>query len=324
MSANSDLNTASPHSPRSDDLGDFDLSARNTPMIPPSRGRGQDGFFDGEDVVSRTSYFADDIVRSAPGTPSAPSTPRSRGHARPIAIDLPQLKRFTSAPARTPPEPLSARGDLPGGYFPLHEDPTSRVHRPHPFQHHPDARMSRLISESGLIYADRPTSHPAQSAAMSQSNTPVASYLAPGFHDSPLPMGKYYPSNYEHRNGSQTSLRPPMAGTVSSNIGPDSHAIPRATSHSNPETELRRKLQQYQRDMIAQASMAASELLSSSAKSGEKNSGISLNSLPLRDSRFSATGSHKPLSPRLLPLGSPGPVTPMDLESNVGVDYLSR
>jgi hypothetical protein len=55
----------------------------------------------------------DDTERLS-GTPSAPSTPRSRSHARPIAIDLPQLKRFTSAPARTPPEPLSARGDLPG------------------------------------------------------------------------------------------------------------------------------------------------------------------------------------------------------------------
>ncbi|KAM0355622.1 hypothetical protein ACHAPU_000006 [Fusarium lateritium] len=326
LSTNSDLSASnSPHSPRSDDLGDLHLSGCNTPTIQhPRPSRGRDGFFDGEDIGSRTSYFADDRVRSAPGTPSAPSTPRSRSHAQPIAIDLPQLKRFTSAPARTPPEPLSARGDLPGGYFPLHEEPGSRVHRPHPFQHHPDARMSRLISESGPIYADRPTSHPAQSAAMSQSNTPVTSYLAPGFHDNPLPMGKYYPSNYENRNGSQANLRPPLTGSMSSNIGSDSHAIPRTGNQLNPETELRRKLQQYQRDMIAQASMAANELLSSSAKSGEKSKGLSLDSLPLRDSRFATPGSHKPISPRLLPLGSPGPVTPMDLESIGGSDYLNR
>ncbi|KAM0368131.1 hypothetical protein ACHAPY_011582 [Fusarium culmorum] len=325
MSTNSDRsNNNSPNSPRSDDLCDFELSGLNTPIIHqhsrPSRG--QDGFVDGGDLGSRTSYFTDDTERPS-GTPSAPSTPRSRSHARPIAIDQPQLKRFTSAPARTPPEPLSARGDLPGGYFPLHEDPTSRVHRPHPFQNHPDARMSRLISESGPIYADRPTSHPAQSALMSQTNTPVASYLAPGFHDNPLPMGKYYPSNYESRTGNQSNMRPPLNGTMSSNIGPDSQTVPRANSQSNPETELRRKLQQYQRDMIAQASMAANELLSSSAKSGDKP-GISLNSLPLRDSRFATPGSHKPISPRLLPLGSPGPVTPMDLESMGSGDYLSR
>lgn len=184
--------------------------------------------------------------------------------------------------------------------------------------------MSRLISESGPIYADRPTSHPAQSAAMSQSNTPVASFLAPGFHDNPLPMGKYYPSNYENRNGSQANLRPPLTGSMSSNIGSDAHAIPRTGSQSNPETELRRKLQQYQRDMIAQASMAANELLSSSAKSGENSGGLSLDSLPFRDSRFATPASHKPISPRLLPLGSPGPVTPMDLESIGGGDYLSR
>ncbi|KAF5003340.1 hypothetical protein FDECE_10107 [Fusarium decemcellulare] len=269
------------------------------------------------------SHFpsTDDNERSVPGTPSAPSTPQSRSSARPINIDIPQLKRFSTAPARTPPEPLSARGDLPGGYFPLHEDPNSRVHRPHPFQHHPDARMSRLISESGPVYADRPTSHPAQNASMIQSNTPVASYLAPGFHDNPLPMGKYYPSNYENNNGSQTNLRPALTGTLSSNIGPDSQVPPRATA----ETEIRRKLQQYQRDMIAQASMAANELLGSSAKPDSKLAGgVSLHSLPLRDSRFLTPGPHKPRSPRLAPLGSPGPVTPMDLESLDGGDYLSR
>ncbi|KAF9778823.1 hypothetical protein IL306_002880 [Fusarium sp. DS 682] len=209
------------------------------------------------------------------------------------------------------------------GYFPFHEDPNTRVHRPHPFQHHPDARMSRLISESGPIYADRPTSHPAQSAVMAQSNTPVASYLAPGFHDNPLPMGKYYPSNYENRTGTQSNLRPPLSGSMSSNIGSDSSAIPRANNQTNPETELRRKLQQYQRDMIAQASMAANELLSSSAKSGDKT-GLTLNGLPLRDSRFATPGCQKPLSPRLLPMGSPGPVTPMDLEAIGAGDYLSR
>ncbi|KAF4974752.1 hypothetical protein FZEAL_8386 [Fusarium zealandicum] len=330
MSTNSDLNiaTSAPNSPRSDDIGDLVLSGRNTPTFPPSRsGYARDGYFLGEDMGSRNVRNLDDNPRSAPGTPSAPSTPRSCSRARPIAIELPQLKRFSTAPARTPPEPLSGRGDLPGGYFPHHEDPNSRVHRPHPFQHQADARMSRLISESGPVYADRPTSHPAQSASMTQSNTPVASYLAPGFHDSPLPMGKYYPSNYENRNGSQTTLRPALNGTFSSNIGPDSQAIPRTApaNLANPEMEIRRKLQQYQRDMIAQASMAANELLGSSAKSGSSlSAGLSLDSLPHRDSRFAAPTPHKPLSPRLLPLGSPGPVTPMDLESFGRGDYLGR
>lgn len=71
-------------------------------------------------LLTYVPSLLDDNEKSAPGTPSAPpsapSTPRSRSrsHVRPIAIDLPQIRRFTSAPARTPPEPLSARGDLPG------------------------------------------------------------------------------------------------------------------------------------------------------------------------------------------------------------------
>lgn len=183
--------------------------------------------------------------------------------------------------------------------------------------------MSRIISESGPIYADSPTSHPAQSTVMSHSNTPVASYLAPGFHDHPVPMGKYYPSNYESRNGAQSNLRPPLSGSVSSNVGSDSSAIPNASSLSKPDTELRRKLLQYQRDMVTQTSMAANELISSSAKSGGKP-GLSLNDLPFRDSRFATPGYQKPISPRLVPIGSPGPVTPISLE-NVGAgDYMSR
>ncbi|KAJ3466780.1 hypothetical protein MRS44_004344 [Fusarium solani] len=336
MSTNSDLSiTSSPNSPRSDDLGDLVLSGRNTPTFPHSRSAlGREGYIDGDDIRAYNARFQ--AMFGCSGHPmiahvphlfpiDLPSPALNRSRARPIAIELPQLKRFSTAPARTPPEPLSARGDLPGGYFPLHEDPNSRIHRPHPFQHHPDTRMSRLISESGPVYADRPTSHPAQNASMIQSNTPVASYLAPGFHDSPLPMGKYYPSNYENRNGSQTNLRPGLTGTLSSDIGPDSHATPRTTNQSMHETELRRKLQQYQRDMIAQASMAANELISSSAKSDHKlDAGVSLSSLPLRESRFIAPTPLKPRSPRLAPLGSPGPVTPMDLESLGGGDYMSR
>lgn len=188
--------------------------------------------------------------------------------------------------------------------------------------------MSRLVAELGPVYPGSPTSHPAQSASMASSNTQVASYLAPGFHDSPLPMGKYYPSNYESKVVNRSISRPRLTETMSSNIGPDSQNVPRSTNHSHlaaPETELRRKLQQYQRDMIAQASMAANELLKKPASTGSVPvGGLSLNALPLHETRLSAHAPHKPISPRLLPLGSPGPVTPMDLEAFGGGDYLSR
>lgn len=39
--------------------------------------------------------------------------------ARPIAIDLPQIRKYNSAPNHTPPEPLSARGDKPGSVVPF-------------------------------------------------------------------------------------------------------------------------------------------------------------------------------------------------------------
>ncbi|KAH8677249.1 hypothetical protein BGZ61DRAFT_76979 [Ilyonectria robusta] len=263
---------------------------------------------------------------------SRPGTPRSHSNngSRPITIELPQHRRFSAAPTRTPPEPLSARGDLPGGYFPLHEDPNSRVHRPHPFQAHHDARMARhqsmgLVADPRAAYADRPTSHPAPGLSMAQSNTPVASYLPAGFHDSPLPMGKYYPSNYEQRNASQTSLRQSFSGSLASNSTSDSDGTLRQPDRSHiatPESEIQRKLQQYQRDMVAQASMAANELIGSSTSSEAKlGTGRSFGSMRIREARFTAPVPLKPMSPKLLPLGSPGPVTPMTLES--GGCYLS-
>jgi hypothetical protein len=57
---------------------------------------------------------------------------------------------------------------------------------------------------------------------------------------------------------------------------------------------MKRKLQQYQRDMIVQARLAA---------------------LP---STHEQTQSAKPSSPKLQPLGSPGPITPLELEESSG------
>lgn len=181
------------------------------------------------------------------------------------------------------------------------------------------------VADPRGAYADRPTSHPAPGLSMAQSNTPVASYLPAGFHDSPLPMGKYYPSNYEQRNASQTSLRQSFSGSLASSSTSDSDGTLRQPDRSHiatPESEIQRKLQQYQRDMVAQASMAANELIGSSTSSEAKlGTGRSFGSMRIREARFTAPVPLKPMSPKLLPLGSPGPVTPMTLES--GGCYLS-
>ncbi|KAJ6442331.1 2,6-dihydropseudooxynicotine hydrolase [Purpureocillium lavendulum] len=247
-------------------------------------------------------------------------SPRSASHSRPIAIELPKLKKLASpSSACTPPEPLSARGDLPGGYFPNHEDPQNRVHRPHPFTHEP--RSPFILSDSVAMQADRRlrTSHPAMSSSMASANLPVSSYLAPGFHDAPVPMGKYYPSNYERtarETMPQRQTRP--ADGAPSSVKSDSQ-VPQYTSGETPEAETRRKMQQYQRDMIAQAAMA----LGGSSKATKAGATVALNGVPLRDAAWYTSSPHKPASPRLDPLGSPGPVTPMDLDAGRG-GYLDR
>ncbi|KAM4061165.1 hypothetical protein HRG_009955 [Hirsutella rhossiliensis] len=288
-------------------------------------------------LASTGDDAGDAPVPSAPGTPSAEdawanknassivNSPKS-GNSGPIAIELPKLKKLNAAAAvYTPPEPLSARGDLPGGYFPMHEDPKGRIHRPHPF--HQDAGFSRhhLHSDTAAMQTDRKDSHSAAfPASMAHASMPVASYLAPGFHDSPLPMGKYYPSNYEQHQRTNVNHRahPSVSESLPSSMRHDSHLsrhgsqIPRGEA---AEAEARRKMQQYQRDMIAQAAMA----LGGSTKAESKAApGVSLGGKSLKDAWLAGPSPHKPTSPRLHPLGSPGPVTPMDLEAASAGGYL--
>ncbi|KAI0838078.1 hypothetical protein F5Y06DRAFT_60991 [Hypoxylon sp. FL0890] len=279
--------------------------------------------------------------------PSLFDSPRSTpARTRPIAIELP-TKKVNSAPVYTPPAPLSARGDLPGGYFPLHED-QARVYCPHPFQldaskarmksieranisGSPDSRESIItgaamganpsttgpvtMAEQSTRLAPRNVPSLLGSSSDSVSNTPVASYNPTGTQDNPLPMGKYYPSNYvkrkeEKRNRKQsrppTSNRmppPPMISKSETQVPTtrDSSSI----GHSRNDSDAKRRLQQYQRDMIAQATLALN---------GGNVNAATLSSL--RTIGFSSMS--KPSKPRLAPLGSPGPVTPMELEGSEG------
>ncbi|KAK6956446.1 hypothetical protein Daesc_001724 [Daldinia eschscholtzii] len=289
-----------------------------SPKLRPSSGKKDPALFDGP--------------RSTPA------------QTRPIAIELPTAKKVNSAPVYTPPAPLSARGDLPGGYFPLHED-QARVYRPHPFQiDASQARMKSIECASQFDFPgpDKATSSRAPTGAMysstapkttmperstklappnaasmpepsfdSRSNTPVASYMPTGTQDSPLPMGKYYPSNYVKRKEEKRSrqqTRPPTStplppmGSKSESLVPttrDSSSM----GHSRNESDAKRRLQQYQRDMIAQATLALN--------------GGNVNAAALSSLRtIGFTSVPGPGKPRLAPLGSPGPVTPMELEDS--------
>lgn len=164
------------------------------------------------------------------------------------------------------------------------------------------------------------------SASLAHAGMPVASYLAPGFHDSPLPVGKYYPSNYEQHQRTKVNRRahpsvsesPPLSMRHDPQVARHGSQAPRGEV---AEAEARRKMQQYQRDMIAQAAMA----LGGSARAASRAaSGVSLGAKGLKDSWPTGPLPHKPASPRLHPLGSPGPVTPMDLEAVGAGGYLEH
>lgn len=142
----------------------------------------------------------------------------------------------------------------------------------------------------------------------SASTTPVASYMPLGDRSSPLPMGKYYPSNYERRKDDKkrNSRRPKAYESVTSDSIRSEPQTPNinqtsTAGHSRNESEAKRRLQQYQRDMIAQATIALNRGNVSEAALG-----------PIRSLGFTI----KPSKPRLAPLGSPGPVTPMELEGS--------
>ncbi|TRX98453.1 hypothetical protein FHL15_000527 [Xylaria flabelliformis] len=263
--------------------------------------------------------------------------------SQPIAIELPAPRKVNSAPVYTPPAPLSARGDLPGGYFPLHEE-QNRLYRPHPFQL--DATKARLksiqraskdspanIQTSGraVIEGDigpaTPNLLPAQvdrtmempqlslkslkqADSTSTSTTPVASYMPLGDRSSPLPMGKYYPSNYERRKDEKkakkhrpTTSAPTMSGSTKSESQVPTVNQSSSIGHSRNESDAKARLQQYQRDMIAQASIALGR--------GNPNE-ATLGSIR----QYGFNHLIKPNKPRLVPLGSPGPVTPMELEGS--------
>ncbi|EKD14401.1 uncharacterized protein L3040_008238 [Drepanopeziza brunnea f. sp. 'multigermtubi'] len=236
-------------------------------------------------------------VQSSPTfpPPSDPNTTPGRKRSQPIAIEMP-ISRGTAAYT-----PLSARGDLPGGYFPHHgHDENTRHYRPHPFSNNfapsfKEDHSTRMPSSFA----------PSSFAPSSSDTTPIAiSMLSGQFSPSipetlRIPKGKYYPSNYQSPNPSEISTPPSSLPRIS--LPPTNLSLPPTSSkraskdragHERTSSDVKRKLQQYQRDMIAQAQETASTLR--------------------------ATTSKEPLSPRLLPVGSPGPITPFELEEADG------
>ena len=126
----------------------------------------------------------------------------------------------------------------------------------------------------------------AEPRSLYKSSTMDASQLAESFRApapdpllAAMPKGKYHPSNYKNKVVIPEKLAPLVPAA--------------AKGHTRKNSDVKKKLQQYQREMVEQAAMAGNIQL---------------------------TGG-KPTSPRLIPLNSPGPVTPMELEE--GASYLA-
>lgn len=176
------------------------------------------------------------------------------------------------------------------GYFPLHED-ISRSYKPHPF--HPESSFklaSNLQSANNMPELDSPQFTPLGHSISHHTETMPTVRLPPASESlsmnnpnpvgmsAPLSLGKYHPSHYKNKS----------AKTQTKNKPSDNDA--NAKNHARSSSDIRKKLLQYQRDMVEQAAQAG---------------------------RISIPTA-KPTSPRLAPLGSPGPVTPMALEEAGG------
>lgn len=186
------------------------------------------------------------------------------------------------------------------GYFPNHEE-VQKSYRSHPFSNHlynqqhnghrsPTMTMSPGFTPSSEATPTMPTS--AFTTAFGQLSPAVPEPLR-------MPMGKYHPSNYQ--SPSSSTVTTPLAMPRPS-LPPSTLSIPPPSSrlrakdgpgHERKTSDIKRKIQQYQRDMIAQARSAA-------------------------NSTRQAAARKEPISPRLEPLGSPGPITPFELEEADG------
>lgn len=147
---------------------------------------------------------------------------------------------------------------------------------------------------------------------MKPKQATISSYMPAGCHDQPLPLGKYYPSNYEQRDNVLQEQHNHKSKTRATLLRQDSSTYPPR------DVDSRQRMLQYQRDMVAQAAMVLNRTIKD--KSAFQESAFQHVSIP--DIRLTSSTAYKPLSPRLDPLGSPGPVTPMELESGGG--YLDK
>ena len=223
----------------------------------------------------------------------------------PIPIPAPR-PNVDAAASYTPSTPLTAR-ERAGGHFPLHKRTPAKpqlgrsltpryAQHPHPGRHinyfSDDSNSpSSSVGSTASMHRDRPSSP--LSPSLSRPLSPISPIWQTSNQNTSQPtprpaqklqlnsLPRFHPAKYESPSSS--------AGTTPRNSRPGT-----AQTHLRQFSDAQAKVHQYQRDIVANATRAASLTLSPK------------------------TIAH-PISPRLNPLGSSGPVTPLMLEG--GDDY---
>lgn len=104
----------------------------------------------------------DDDLRAPGNEIETPPMVSSHASSKPISIDYSNLtKHAWEKSIALGTTALSARGDIQGAYFPLHEDPSSRIRRYHPF--HDDTEKARKESINTAALLSRPIVPPFRS-----------------------------------------------------------------------------------------------------------------------------------------------------------------
>jgi hypothetical protein len=211
--------------------------------------------------------------------------PSTNASTNPIAIPI-QLARRGS----TPTSPLTGREEKGGHYFPFDEGPSPAHHRKHstnPFQSRSTLRRGQLKLPSKMRTNHSPSpSSPVASTVRPTMVIPSSPRSRVGKTGSPLQLPglpRFHPANYPSDSGSTENT--PTSGVYRGNETPHMHS-------TGQYSEAQRQIHAYQREMLASASQGVK--------------------------RQAQNTSNKPTSPRLVPLGSPGPITPLELGEEQG------
>ncbi len=219
-----------------------------------------------------------------------PTTVRRRP-TTPVSIpsNNPIHRRNTSP---RPTTPLSGRPEN-ARHLSCHQLASERAHPlysnfRHQQHHRPLQRLNRASSINMRADDSSPLYTPSSplSPIMNPSVPPVPPHLttrsSKKTNSLRLPnLGRFHPTTCQSPPPSSENM--PKHGTQTSS--------PKRYSHSRQYSGAQKALHNYQRELIASAT---------------------------RSSRSVSTSNYKPLSPRLIPLGSPGPVTPLVLEEDGG------